>query len=173
MNTTNSLSRRGFLATATTVAAGIGLAGGLNIARSAHAAGGDELKIALIGCGGRGTGAVVNCLSSVPNVKLWAMADAFADRLATSLATLKKERFEASWDYQASAGFGNRIDVAPERCFVGFDAYQKALATNPDVVLLCTPPGFRPNPLRRCWSRRESMFFWKSRAVSMPLAFVR
>ncbi len=79
-DTKNQSSRRDFLKDTTAVAAGIALAGGLDIARMAHAAGSDELKIALIGCGGRGTGAATDCLSANENVKLIALADAFEDR---------------------------------------------------------------------------------------------
>ena len=127
-------SRRNFL-NSSTLAAGAAATGALNIARSAHAAGSDVIKIALIGCGGRGNGAVANCLN-VQNVlneriKLVAIADAFEDRAAAALANLKK-------DHSA------QVDVPSERVFVGLDAYQKAIDSDVDVVLLTTPPGFRP-----------------------------
>ena len=80
MSDSKTASRRDFLRSGTAAAAGLALAGGLNIARTAHAGCDCQLKIALIGCGGRGTGAAANCLDSVENVKLIAVADAFADR---------------------------------------------------------------------------------------------
>jgi threonine dehydrogenase-like Zn-dependent dehydrogenase len=81
-------SRREFLKRSTMVAAGAALAGPLAIGRSAHAAGSDEIKVALIGCGNRGTGAAAQALSTQGPVKLWAMADAFEDRLEASLKNL-------------------------------------------------------------------------------------
>jgi predicted dehydrogenase len=126
-------SRRDFLKSSTTVAAGLALAGGLNFARSAHAAGGDELKVGLIGCGFRGAGAVANCLGSCSNMKLIAVADAFADNAQSCIKNLNK--------LEETQG---KIDVPGDRVFVGFDAYEKVIAANPDVVLIATPPGFRP-----------------------------
>ena len=97
------------------------LAGGASgrragLGRSAHAAGSDVLKVGLIGCGGRGTGAAGNALDADKNVKLVAMADAFADRL------------QASLESAARSSYADRVDVPDERCFVGFDAYQKVIA---------------------------------------------
>jgi predicted dehydrogenase len=126
-----SATRREFLTTSSMLAAGGALAGTLGIARSAHAAGDETIKIALVGCGGRGTGACQQALSTAGPIKLVAMADAFADRLAQSFRQLSKSHAE-------------RVDVPEERRFVGFDAYQKALDAGIDVVLLATPPGFRP-----------------------------
>ena len=97
-------TRRDFLKGTTLAAAGFALAGGLNVARTAHAAGSDELKIVLIGCGGRGTGAVKNCLDAVKNVKLIAVADAFEDRAKGCVETLKKK-------------YGDKIDVPEDRVF--------------------------------------------------------
>jgi predicted dehydrogenase len=168
MSNASKSSRRDFLKNSSTVLTGLALAGSLNIGKSAHAARGDELKIALIGCGGRGTGAILNCLSSVPNVKLWAMADAFADNLTTSLNNLKKEKIEQGWDHQAIDNLGSRIDVTPDRCFVGFDAYQKALATNPDVVFLCTPPGFRPIHYAAAVAAGKHVFMEKPCCIDAP-----
>src|SRR5208283_1279536 len=85
MSETMKPSRREFLKGTTAAAAGVALAGGLNIARTAYAAGSDELKIALIGCGGRGTGAVVDCLTSCDNVRLFAMGDVFKECAEGSL----------------------------------------------------------------------------------------
>ena len=150
-------SRRDFLKGTTAAAAGMALAGGLNVARTAHAAGSDELKIALIGCGGRGTGAVNDCLSSCENVKLIAIADAFANNAKESLANLKKE--------ESIAG---KIDVPEDRIFVGFDAYEKAIAAGPDVVLMATPPGFRPIHYAAAVKAGKHVFMEKPCCVDAP-----
>ncbi len=125
-------SRRAFLKTSSALAAGGAFASTLSLARSAHAAGADEtIKLALIGCGGRGTGACGQALSTKGPVKLVAMGDAFRDRLDGSHNTLKREH-------------PDRVDVSEEMKFVGFDAYQKAIDSGVDMVILATPPGFRP-----------------------------
>jgi myo-inositol 2-dehydrogenase/D-chiro-inositol 1-dehydrogenase len=145
-------SRRAFLQTsaASTVAAGMVLPG-------AFAAGNDApLRIGLVGCGGRGTGAAREALRADPNVKLVAMCDAFADRLQESLGNLKKIKDIAA-----------KIDVAPDRCFDGFDGYKKLLE-HVDVVLLTTPPGFRPLHLRAAVEAGKHVFCEKPVAVDAP-----
>jgi predicted dehydrogenase len=144
-------SRREFLTTAA-------LAGTLAaLPTNVHAAGDDRLKVGLVGCGSRGTGAATQALAADPNVKLVAMADAFDDRLQQSLATLLD-------DPKVSA----KVDVSPERRFVGFDAYQKLLASGVDVVLLCTPPHFRPEHLRAAVEAGKHVFAEKPVAVDAP-----
>src|SRR5438552_1158703 len=123
-----SPSRRQFLKTSAVAAAAT-----LAVAPVVHAAGGDMLKIGLIGCGGRGTRAPSQALRADKNVKLTAMADVFPDRLQGSLSTLQKDQ-----------DIAHKLDVPTEHQFVGFDAYQKVLASGVDVVLLTTPPHFRP-----------------------------
>jgi predicted dehydrogenase len=142
-------SRRDFLASSTTaaVAATSLLTGGV------FAAGSDTLKVGLIGCGGRGTGAAKNALLADPNVKLTAMGDAFSDRLQESLTTLKRGKW------------ADRVVVTPETSFVGFDAYQKVLDSGVDVVLLCTPPHFRPLHLRAAVEAKKHIFCEKPLAV--------
>ena len=122
-------SRRDFLKSSTVAAAGVALAGGLSMARSAHAAGPDQIKVALIGCGGRGTGAAANCLNAPDNIKIVAVADAFEDRARGAANSLKNNP---------------KADIAEDRIFIGFDAYQKAIDCGVDMVILATPPGFRP-----------------------------
>ncbi|MEZ6143146.1 MAG: Gfo/Idh/MocA family oxidoreductase [Zavarzinella sp.] len=116
----------------------------------------DELRIGLIGCGGRGTGAASQALKADSNVRLTAMGDAFEDRLQSSLKTLK--------NYEALAA---KIDVPAERQFVGLDAYQKVLQHS-DVVLLCTPPGFRPQHLKAAIDAGKHVFAEKPVAVDGP-----
>ena len=91
MSNQKQTNRRDFLKGTTATAAGLALAGGLNIARTAHAAGDDQLKVVLVGCGGRGTGAAKDCLASSPNVKLVAVADVFADNAQDCLKNLRKQ----------------------------------------------------------------------------------
>ncbi len=157
MNEQQRPSRRDFLKHTTTAAAGLALAGGLNVARSAYAAGSDQLKIALIGCGSRGAGAAMNCLASNPNVKLIAVADAFADNADNCLTNMRKQ--------EEIAG---KIDVPPDRVFVGFDAYQKAIAAGPDIVLLVTPPGFRPIHYAAAIAAGKHVFMEKPCCVDAP-----
>lgn len=143
-----STTRRHFLKTSAAVA--------LATVPNVHAAGGDRLRVALIGCGSRGTGAAAQALKADRNVSLVAMADAFEDRLQESLATLKKD--------EKIAG---KIDVKPDHRFVGFDAYRKAIAAA-DVVLLCTPPHFRPAHLKAAVEAGKHVFAEKPVAVDAP-----
>jgi predicted dehydrogenase len=148
-------SRREFLKHSTAVVVGGSMAANLLLSRSAHAAGSDMLKIGLIGCGGRGTGAVGNAFAADSNFKLTALADAFEDRLQGSLAQLKKTAVD-------------RVAVEPDHCFVGFDAYQKLLATDVDVVILATPPHFRPAHLKAAIASGKHVFCEKPVAVDAP-----
>jgi predicted dehydrogenase len=126
-----SASRREFLKTTGTAATASALAG---VAIPAvHAAENNTIQVALVGCGGRGTGAAGDALSTRQGpIKLVAMADVFEERLCTSLDELEEE-------------FGNKVDVSCDNQFIGFDAYQKAMdCLKPgDVVILATPPAFR------------------------------
>ncbi|HEV7223356.1 MAG TPA: Gfo/Idh/MocA family oxidoreductase [Pirellulales bacterium] len=149
-------SRRDFLRNSAAAAVGGSLLGGLSVSRSAHAAGGDVLKIGLIGCGGRGAGAAAQALNADQNVKLTALGDTFADRLQFTLTNLKQ---------QAPAG---KIDVADDHCFTGFDAYQKVIDSGVDVVLLCTPPHFRPEHFRAAVAAGKHVFAEKPVAVDAP-----
>ena len=101
----------------------------------------DTIRVALVGCGGRGTGAAMQALLTKQNVKLVAMADAFRDRIDECHKTLTAEDLS---DWTGKPGnLRNRIDVPEERRFIGFDGYLKAIPLA-DVVILATPPGFRP-----------------------------
>jgi predicted dehydrogenase len=143
-------SRREFLKTTA-------VAGTLAAIPNAHAAGSDMLRIGLIGCGDRGTGAATQALAADSHVQLVAMADAFEDRLQHSLETLQK-------DGKVSA----KVAVRPEHRFVGFHAYQELLDSGVDVVLLCTPPHFRPIHLRAAVEAGKHVFAEKPVAVDSP-----
>jgi predicted dehydrogenase len=142
-------SRRDFLRTAA-------IAGTLAAAPHVHAAGSDLLRVGLIGCGNRGTGAATQALKADKNVQLVAMGDAFEDRLQDSLATLMKDK-----------GAASKVSVKPEYCFVGFDAYKQVIAAS-DVVLLCTPPHFRPLHLKAAVEAGKHIFAEKPVAVDAP-----
>ncbi|WP_316738216.1 Gfo/Idh/MocA family oxidoreductase [Pedobacter aquatilis] len=120
----------------------------------AYAAGSDTIKIALIGCGDRGTGAAFQALSTKYNIKLVAMADAFQDRIDKSYEALASK-------------FAAKMDVPKERQFVGFDAYKQAIPLA-DVVLLVTPPGFRPIHFEEAVKQNKQIFMEKPVAVDAP-----
>ena len=145
-------TRRDFL-TASAVAAGATL---LSSVPAVHAGGDDMLKIGLIGCGGRGTGAAAQALHADKNVQLYAIADTFPDHISESLEELRKDDSVAK-----------KVAVTPERCFTGFDAYKQVIACS-DVVLLCTPPHFRPAHLRAAVEAGKHVFCEKPVAVDSP-----
>lgn len=96
----------------------------------------DTLKIGLIGCGGRGTGAAVQALNADPDVVLTAMGDVYKAKIDGSLAAIK-----------ANEKIAGRVQVQPENMFVGLDCYKAVIASGVDVVLLASPPGFRPREI--------------------------
>ena len=144
-------SRRDFIKTSAATAAA------LAAIPNAHAAGSDLLRVGLIGCGDRGTGAATQALSADSNVKLVAMADAFEDRLQQSLDILLKSEKAAA-----------KVDVRADHRFVGFNAYRDLLASGVDVVLLCTPPHFRPQHIREAVEAGKHVFAEKPVAVDAP-----
>lgn len=161
------MTRRSFVRRSGAAVAVATVPGVLSIARAAHAAGGDTLKIALIGCGGRGTGAASQALSTSGSVKLWAMADLFPDKLQTSLAALCKGQ-DARYDQAAHRGLAGKIEVPPERRFVGFDAYKQAIDCGVDVVILTTAPHFRPMQFEYAAKQGKHAFLEKPVAVDAP-----
>jgi len=131
----NELSRRSFLKKSTAVSAG---ASAFTIIKPelVRGAGNEKLKVGLIGCGGRGTQAAQQLLHGNENVELVAMGDIFEDKLEASLKNIRN-----SSQYPSAR---DKVKVDPEHHFVGFDAYKKVLASDIDVVMLATPPGYRP-----------------------------
>jgi predicted dehydrogenase len=128
----------------------------LNLIPNAHAAGSATLRIGLVGCGGRGTGAAEQALTADSNAKLVAMADAFQDRLDSSLETLK-----------SSSKVGSRVDVPKDRQYTGFDAYRHVI-DQVDVVLLTTTPHFRPIHLAYAVEKGVHAFVEKPVATDAP-----
>jgi predicted dehydrogenase len=147
------LSRRGFLQHTSKVIAAGTLASSPAWGQGVHVSGNAELRIGLIGCGGRGTGAAAQALAADKEVKLVAMGDAFSDRLQSSLETLQKQKDIAA-----------KIDVPAQRWFVGFDAYKQVIEHS-DVVLLATPPHFRPMHIRAAVEAGRHVFAEKPVAV--------
>ncbi|PYJ81567.1 MAG: dehydrogenase [Verrucomicrobia bacterium] len=147
-------TRRDFLKKTSTAVAGGALLGSLSVERGAHAAGSDTLRIALIGCGGRGSGAADQALSTAGSVKLIAMADAFKDRLDGSFNELKKNHQD-------------KVEISDDHKFVGFDAYKHAIALA-DVVVLATPPGFRPIHFEEAVKQGKHIFMEKPVATDAP-----
>lgn len=148
----NNKSRRDFVKQSTALAGGLLVLpklAGANFFSGAD----DVIKIALIGCGGRGTGAATQALSTTQNVKLVAMADAFRDRLDDCYKTLTSDDADAP---KVKA----RVDVPEEHKFTGFDAYKKAIALA-DVVILTTPPGFRPIHFEEAVNQNKQIFMEK------------
>ena len=148
-------TRRDFLRNSTAAVFSSTIATRLGNVPYVHAAGSDMIRVGLIGCGGRGTGAADQVVRAAPNVKLIAMADAFKDRLDESRQTLLKNH-------------GDKIDVPADRCFVGFDAYQKVIASDINYVILATPPGFRPGHLKAAVEAGKNIFTEKPVAVDGP-----
>jgi predicted dehydrogenase len=148
-------SRRDFLKTSGAALAGAALAS--TISARAYAAEQNTIKVALIGCGGRGTGAAANALSTAGPTQLVAMADVFSNRMESS--------------YKALSGqFGKKVDVPPDRQFLSFDGFKKAidLIAPGGVALLCTPPAFRPIHLEYAVAKGCHVFMEKSFAVDAP-----
>jgi predicted dehydrogenase len=146
------LDRRTFLARSTTALAATSLAGFPAIVRGKPAP--EPLKLALVGCGGRGAGAANQALVADYNLKLTAMADLFPDKLAVGLKSLQ-------------ATHPDRVEVPPERQFIGFDAYQGAIAAA-DVVILATPCAFRPAHFEEAVRMGRHVFLEKPVAVDAP-----
>jgi predicted dehydrogenase len=151
-------SRRTFVKATGLAAAGIALPRGLSaMARSGTSA--EALRVGVIGCGGRGSGAARDCMrAGGEDIVLVAMGDLFPDRLERARANLAKVASE-------DAMVAKQFKVAPEMCFSGFDAYQRVLATDIDLVILATPPGFRPVHLAAAVAAGKHIFMEKPVAV--------
>ena len=162
-----SLSRRSFFQGGGAVLAASAWPVGLAATRSVHAGSDQTLKVALVGCGARGAGAAAQALATAGPVKLWAMADLFGDRLESSLAALCKGQ-DASYDADAHRGLAGQIDVPPDRRFLGFDGYRQAIDSGVDVVILTTPPHFRPLQFEYAVQQGKHVFMEKPVAVDAP-----
>ncbi len=154
-------SRRDFLKTGTVAgaaAAAVSLGTpSLSLARSANAIGRDTIKVGLIGSGGRGTAASMQALNtqSGNNVELHAMADVFENRAQNSLAGLKEEK-------------GDKVKVNDDSLFIGLDGYKRVLDSDVDLVILATPPGFRPLHFEKAIDAGKHVFMEKPVGVDAP-----
>src|SRR6195952_2391536 len=150
-NNKNAQSRRDFVKQTSLLAGGI-MALPI-ISQANYFSGSDDvIKIAMVGCGGRGTGAATQALSTKQNVQIVAMADAFRDRLDSAYKNIG--------DALKENGLDKRLNVKEENKFVGFDAYKKAIALA-DVVILATPPGFRPIHFEEAIRQNKHVFMEK------------
>jgi myo-inositol 2-dehydrogenase / D-chiro-inositol 1-dehydrogenase len=154
-HTTNNHSRRDFLRHSATAVAASTVAASMLRAPAVFAAQDSTVKIALVGCGGRGTGAAAQALATEGPTKLIAVADAFEDNARKAAENLKNDEQ------------GAKVDVG-DRVFHGFDAYQKAIDAGPDVVILATPPGFRPMHFEAAVKAGKHVFMEKPVAVDAP-----
>ncbi len=158
------IDRRGFISKSSLAAIGaIGTAGLLNSCSGKpkkpelklpvllnQAPDGKVLKAGLIGCGGRGTGAAINFLDAGPNLEIAALGDVFKDKLDQCREQLKKQK---------------NVEVPDEKCFVGFDSFEKVIDSGVDIVLLCTPPHFRPAHVEAAVNAGKHIFMEKPIAV--------
>lgn len=144
------MSRRNFIVGSAAAAAALSSKNVL-----AHGVRPDQIKIGLIGCGGRGTGAATNAIEATDEVVIWAMADVFPDRMASSKRNL-------------AAGAKEKFQVTDDRTFIGFDAYKHVLDTDIDVVIIATPPGFRPAHVVAAVEAGKHIFMEKPVAVDGP-----
>jgi predicted dehydrogenase len=150
--------RREFLKTSALLAAGgAAWAGTRGRALAVHAGGSDLLRIGLVGCGARGTGAAAQALAADKNIKLVAMADLFPDRLSAGLAAL-----------QGNEEVAKKVNVPAERRFTGIEGYKALMAGGLDVVLLAAPPHFRPAHLKAAVEAGLHIFAEKPVAVDAP-----
>lgn len=144
-----SMSRREFLAS--TGAAGLLMSAPQAFA---HSSVDEKIKVGVIGCGGRGTGAAIDAANADPNVVVWAMGDVFADKMKGSEGWMKDQ-------------LKDRYQVTPERQFMGFDSYKQVLASGVDYVVLAAPPCFRPQHFMAAIQAGKHVFFEKPVAVDI------
>ncbi len=146
----SSFSRRDFVKTSA-VASAAAFASTLGC-NSVHAQGAAELKVGLVGCGGRGRGAAVDSVNSAPGVKLWAMGDLFPDQMDSAIKGFTAKNEPAKYDFA-------------DRTFIGWDAYKKVIDSGVDIVILGTPPAFRPMMIEAAIAAGKHVFAEKPCAV--------
>ncbi len=139
-------TRRTFLRQSSSIAAGTAL--GISSLPSVHVGGSDEIRVALIGCGGRGTGAADQIMKTKGNTKLVAVADAFPHKAASTISRLKKKH-------------GDKVDVSQDQIFTGLDGFKAAIDSAVDLVVIATPPGFKPQQFEYAVDRGKHVFMEK------------
>ncbi len=150
-NGVRALSRREFLKVSAGAVAG-SLVASLPIHAFAHAYGSDRLRVGLIGCGGRGTGAAIDAVNAGEGIEIYAMGDIFPDRLNGSRQILNEQ-------------IKDRMNVSDDRCFTGVDSYKGVIQSGVDIVILATPPAFRPIHFREAVQAGKHVFMEKPVAV--------
>ena len=143
------VTRRSFMEMSTAAAAAMMFPSGV------HAQGSDTLRVGVVGTGGRGTGAIGNVLMAADGVQITAIGDLNPERIEQSRMTLDKQAAE---DPTFAAKYKSGFKVTGERVYSGFDAYQKVLASDIDIVILATPPGFRPMHLAAAVAAGKHVF---------------
>jgi len=156
-----ALTRRDFMKSGSAAVVGTVVASQMPMSANAYYSSDDEIKIGLIGCGGRGTGAASQALSTKENIKLVAMADVFRDRLDKAYDSLTNP------DADFAEALAGRIDVPEEHKFVGWNAYKQVIDLC-DVVLIATPPGFRPIHFEAAVAADKHIFMEKPVATDAP-----
>ena len=156
MKKSTNFSRRDFIKVSAAGAIAAMAAG-----KYAFAAGSDKIRVGLIGCGNRGTGAARDCVTSSANVEIYAMGDLFKDNLDRSFKKLS----QGNPDNKDEGPLGEKFNAAEERCFAGLDAYKKVIDSGVDMVILATPPHFRPMHLKAAVEAGRNVFMEKPAAV--------
>ena len=151
---TNKVSRRDFIKTSATVSVAAMLSGTGRV----FAAGSDKIRVGVIGCGGRGSGAAVDCIESAQGVEIVAIGELFKDCLDKGIKRIKDKLTEKNLPL-------DKLKATQETCFVGFDAYEKVIACDVDMVILATPPHFRPAHLKAAIEAGKHVFMEKPVAV--------
>ncbi|GIW99292.1 MAG: oxidoreductase [Pirellulaceae bacterium] len=148
----STASRRSFIQTSTVAATGLATAA--SVSRMAHAQGSDEIRFVLIGCGGRGTGAAANIMNTKGNVKLVAVHDAFGKKARGAIAQLKKK-------------YPDKVDVPEDRIFTDLDGYKQAIDVDCDLVVIATPPAFKPQQFEYAVQKGRHVFSEKPVAADV------
>ena len=152
------VSRRDFIKTS----AAVSMAAMLSSTGKIFAAGSDTIRVGVIGCGGRGSGAAVDCIKSADGVEIVAIGELFQDRLEKGIKNIKEKLTKEELSH-------DKLKVTDETCFVGFDAYKKVVACDDvDMVIIATPPHFRPLQLKAAVEAGKHIFMEKPVAVDPP-----
>ncbi len=141
---TSEFSRRNFIK----ASAAVSMAAILPGTERLFAAGSDKLRVGIIGCGGRGTGAAIDCLDAADGVEIVAIGDLFKDRVDSLLAKLREKHCD-------------RVKVSSDTCFVGFSAYEKVIACDVNLIIMAPPPHFRPMHLKAAIEANKHVFMEK------------
>ncbi|MHC4394122.1 MAG: Gfo/Idh/MocA family oxidoreductase [Planctomycetota bacterium] len=153
----SGVSRREFIKTS----AAVSMAAAFSPAAKIFAAGSDKIRVGVIGCGGRGSGAAVDCIKSADGVEIVAIGELFKDHLDKGINRIKKKLTEEKLP-------ADKLKVTEETSFVGFDAYKKVVACDVDMVIIATPPHFRPTQLKAAIEAGKHVFMEKPVAVDAP-----